>query len=121
VVGGKAVAGDLRGVEEAVGEILLEGEPEVGRLNIYASGNGAEEAIGVGWVRKIGDGAVALASEEKAAAFVKRSASDQIPSGDGPEAGGVRKQGVGLGGDWDLGGVRGGAGVRGEHTNGVER
>jgi hypothetical protein len=76
MVGGKAVAGDLRGVEEAIGKILLEGEPEVGRLNIYTSGNGAEEAVSVGGVREVGDGAVALAGEEKAAAFVERGASD---------------------------------------------
>jgi hypothetical protein len=120
VVSGKAVAGDLRGVEEAVGKILLEGEPEVGRLNIYASGNGAEEAVGVGWVREIRDGAVALASEEEAAAFVKRGAGDQIPGGDGPEAGGVRQQGVSFWGDGDLRGVGGGVGVRGEHADRVK-
>jgi hypothetical protein len=76
VVGGKAVAGDLGGVEEAIGKILLEGEPEVDRLNIYACGNGAEEAVSVGGVREVGDGAVALAGKEKAAAFVERGASD---------------------------------------------
>jgi len=81
----------LRGVEEAIRKILLEGEPEIGWLNIYASGNGAEEAIGVGGVREIGDGTVAFASEEKAAAFVKRGARDQIPGGDGPETGGIRE------------------------------
>jgi hypothetical protein len=120
VVGGKAVAGDLRGVEEAIRKILLEGEPEVGWLNIYASGNSAEEAISVVGVRKVGNGAVALAGEEKAAAFVERGASDQIPGGDGPEAGGVREQGVSFGGDGDLRGVGGGAGVGGEYADGVE-
>jgi hypothetical protein len=66
----------LRGVEEAIGKVLLEGEPKVGRLNIYAGRNGAEEAVSVGGVWEIGDGAVAFASEEKAAAFVERGASD---------------------------------------------
>jgi hypothetical protein len=120
VIGGKAVAGDLRGVEEAIRKVLLEGEPEVGWLDIYASGNGAEEAVGVGGVREIGDGTVALASEEKAAAFVKRGASDQIPGGDWSEAGRIGEQGVSLGSDWDLRGIGSGAGVRGEHTDGVE-
>jgi hypothetical protein len=76
VVSGKAVARDLGGVEEAVREILLKSEPEVSRFNIYAGRNGTEEAVSVGGVWKIGDGAIALAGEEEAAAFVERGASD---------------------------------------------
>jgi hypothetical protein len=76
VVSGKAVARDLGGVEEAVREILLKSEPEVSRFNIYAGRNGAKEAVSVGGVWKIGDGAIALAGEEEAATFVERGASD---------------------------------------------
>jgi len=76
VVGGEAVARDLGGVEEAVGEVLLKGEPEVSWLDIYAGGDSAEEAVSIGWVREIGDGSVALTGEKKTAAFMKRGACD---------------------------------------------
>jgi len=68
------VARDLGGVEEAVREVLLKGEPEVSRLYIYAGGDGAEEAVSVGGVREIGDRSVALTGEKKTAAFMKRGA-----------------------------------------------
>jgi len=111
----------LRGVEEAVREILLKGEPEVSRFNIYACRNGTEEAVGVGGVWEIGDGAVAFAGEEEATSLVEGGAGDEIPGGDWPETGRVREQGACLGSDGDLRGVRGGAGVWGEHADRIKR